>query len=48
MAQFRNLVVERTHFMPEGNPAPPRPRNPDALISAIIYELNVSSKQASG
>lgn len=41
-------MFTRTHFMPEGNPAPPRPLNPDALISAIIYELDFSSEKASG
>ena len=28
-----------THFMPEGNPAPPRPRRPEALISEMIYHI---------
>ena len=27
---------KHTHFIPEGNPAPPRPRRPEALISEII------------
>jgi hypothetical protein len=30
-------VVLHTHFRPEGKPAPPRPRRPDALISEMIY-----------
>jgi hypothetical protein len=29
-------AVLRTHFRPEGKPAPPRPRRPDALISEMI------------
>ena len=30
----------RTHFSPDGNPAPPRPRSPDALISEMICNLS--------
>ena len=30
------LQYEHTHFIPEGNPAPPRPRKPEALISEMI------------
>lgn len=31
-----------THFMPEGKPAPPRPRRPEALISEMIYQDSMS------
>jgi hypothetical protein len=30
------VVVVHTHFRPEGKPAPPRPRRPEALISEMI------------
>lgn len=33
---YSNGWGEPTHFMPDGNPAPPRPRKPEALISDII------------
>ena len=34
--RYQWLVAVRTHFNPEGKPAPPRPRRPDALISEMI------------
>ena len=33
-------VLLHTHFRPEGKPAPPRPRRPDALISEMIYTMS--------
>ena len=32
----------RTHFIPDGNPAPPRPRRPEALISAMSWQAHIS------
>jgi len=39
LAYAGSLVIAnaRTHFIPDGNPAPPRPRRPEAFISEIIY-----------
>jgi hypothetical protein len=31
-----SIIQLRTHFRPEGKPAPPRPRKPEALISEMI------------
>ena len=36
------VVSIRTHFIPDGNPAPPRPRRPEALISEISYHMRIS------
>jgi len=36
---LQQLLAVNTHFMPDGNPAPPLPRKPEALISEIIYAI---------
>ena len=42
--RFGEMLVAsvQTHFIPDGNPAPPRPRRPEALISEMSYYPQIS------